>query len=264
MKQVIYETKGRAREFCELAINLYTGCGHKCIYCYGATVTHQDKAQFDNEPHPRVTLDDIERSAAEWHGSSRRVLLCFVTDPYQPIESETKLTRQTIEILHKHKINVVILTKGGLRATTDFDLLTPQDAFATTLTCLHGTDSIYWEPGAALPHERIASLQVAKRAGIETWVSLEPVIYTQDAFNLVQLTQSFVGHYKVGTMNYHPHGKSINWQEFGWRMKGLMDGLGVKYYFKKDLLREMGSPANFKQTWECGEKVICTAREHRE
>lgn len=38
--KAIYETKGRAREFCELAINLYTGCRHRCSYCYGADYTH--------------------------------------------------------------------------------------------------------------------------------------------------------------------------------------------------------------------------------
>jgi len=35
-------------------------------------------------------------------------------------------------------------------------------------------------------------------------------------------------------------------------MKRIMDRMGVKYYFKKDLLKEMGvSPDNFKQTWIC-------------
>ena len=52
MKSVIYETSGRAREFNDLAINLFTGCGHRCIYCYGADVTHTDKRKFELEPKP--------------------------------------------------------------------------------------------------------------------------------------------------------------------------------------------------------------------
>ncbi len=36
-------------------------------------------------------------------------------------------------------------------------------------------------------------------------------------------------------------------------MKALMDKLGVRYYFKNDLLKEMGvEPENFEQTWKCG------------
>ncbi len=254
MKQVIYETKGRAREFNELAINLFTGCGHGCIYCYGADVLHQKKADFVDNPKPRVTPDDIDMSAWLWQKmySGRKILLCFITDCYQPIEAETKLTRSAIEILHKYGMNVVLLTKGGVRSMRDFDLLTPKDAYATTLTCLHQADSLYWEPKAALPNERIRALMEAHERGIETWVSLEPVIYPQDAMYIVGATKDYVGHFKVGTMNYHPHGKTINWHKFGWDMKELMDKLGIIYYFKKDLQKEMGVlPENFNQTWEC-------------
>ena len=259
MKSVIYETKGRAREFNELAINLFTGCGHMCVYCYGANVTHQDKAQWENSPQPRVTIADIEHSADSWRmlearagHQDRRVLLCFVTDPYQPIEAKTQLTRHAIRILHKYKFNVAVLTKAGQPAMRDFDLLTPQDAFATTLTCDNNADSLKWEPHAAVPIDRIANLREAHRFGIETWVSLEPVIYPDQVMRLVEWTKGFVGHYKVGTMNYHPHGKSINWGDFGRRMKRFMDQEGINYYFKKDLLKEMGIlPANFQQKWVC-------------
>lgn len=254
MKSVIYETKGRAREFNELAINLFTGCGHRCIYCYGADVTHQDKDSWENKPQIRVTALDVLQSAQVWRarGETRRVLLCFVTDPYQPIEQDTKLTRKCILALHEHRLNVIILTKAGKQAMRDFDLLTSQDAFATTLTCDNDADSLKWEPKAALPVDRMDSLEEAHRRGIETWVSLEPIIYPNQAMRLVEETKGFVGHYKVGTMNYHPHGKSINWREFGWRMKRFMDELGINYYFKKDLLKEMGiSPYQFHQKWVC-------------
>lgn len=255
MKSVIYETKGRAREFCELATNLFTGCGHQCEYCYGADVTHQTKDDFENKPRIRVTASDMLRSAKEWKakGETRRVLLCFVTDPYQPIEAETQLTRKCIMALHEVGLNVVILTKAGERSMRDFDLLTPQDAYATTLTLVNDEDSLRWEPNAGLPQERIKCLEEAHKLGIETWVSFEPVIYPKDTMELMQLTKQFVGHYKVGTMNYHPQGKKTNWREYGWNMKRVMDKLGVKYYFKKDLLREMGlQPYQFKQTWVCG------------
>jgi len=31
---IIYEPKGAAREYAELALNVYRGCVHRCIYCY--------------------------------------------------------------------------------------------------------------------------------------------------------------------------------------------------------------------------------------
>ncbi len=254
-RSVIYETKGRAREFNELALNLFSGCGHLCIYCYGADVTHQSREQFEKLIHPRVTVQDIRMSAERLAlaGERRRVLLCFVTDPYQPKEAETGLTRECIKTLHEYGLNVVILTKGGLRSQRDFDLLGPQDAYATTLTLMREEDSLRWEPGAAMPEARVNALEEAHKRGIETWVSFEPVIYPEVTKSLMLLTRDFVGHYKVGTMNYHPHGKTVNWRDFGWEMKREMDKLGIPYYFKKDLLREMGvKPEEFKQTWVCG------------
>ncbi len=254
MKSVIYETKGRAREFNELAINLFTGCGHNCIYCYGADVTHQTKENFEKQPQIRVTAYDVLKSAWEWRnkGETRRVLLCFITDCYQPLEQETQLTRKCIIALHEAGLNVIILTKGGIRSMRDFDLLTPQDAYATTLTCFSNKDSEYWERYAALPMERVDALIRAQKLGIETWVSLEPVIYPDDAMTFVKMLHKVVGHWKVGTMNYHPHGKTIDWHKFGWEMKELLDRLNAKYYFKRDLLKEMGvSPTDFKQTFIC-------------
>lgn len=254
MRQVIYETKGRAREFNELAANIFTGCGHMCSYCYGANVTHQSEEDFKHKPRIRITAHDILRSAKalKENGETRRVLLCFVTDPYQPIEEETQITRKCIMALHEAGLNVHILTKAGIKATRDFDLLTTQDAFATTLTCMHEADSLYWESGAALPVSRIQSLMQAHQQGIETWVSFEPVIYPQDVIYLTEVTNSFVGHYKVGTMNYHPHGKTIDWHDFGWKIKEFMDKYNIKYYFKKDLLKEMKVKSeDFKQTWVC-------------
>ncbi len=86
MKSVIYETKGRAREFNELACNLFTGCSHLCLYCYGHLVTHQSIDQFQH-PQIRITALDILKSAKQWKdkGETRRILLCFIGDCYDPI-----------------------------------------------------------------------------------------------------------------------------------------------------------------------------------
>lgn len=253
-KSVIYETKGRAREYNELAINLFTGCGHRCIYCYGADVMHQEKEQFEMHPKARVTPGDIARSAEEWagRGETRRVLLCFVTDPYQPIENETMLTRKAINLLHDAGLNVILLTKGGRRSMRDFDLLTANDAYATTLTCLDPVESIKWEPNAALPSERLEALKEAHSRGIETWVSFEPVIHPLDTFRFLELSSGFVGHYKVGTMNYHPHGSTIDWRKYGQTMLSRLKAFGADYYFKKDLVARMGIKwSEFRQTHIC-------------
>lgn len=262
MNQVIYETKGRAREFSELAINLFDFCTHNCVYCYSPLVLHKNRGAFATGLYPRVTENDAIQSAKQWKdkGETRRVLISFTCDPYQPIEQKTQITRKTIMALHKAGLNVTILTKAGMSATRDFDLLTPYDAFATTLTCLSYQDSSEWEPNAASPAERIKSLLEAHQRDIETWVSLEPVIYPWDSEMFVRMLHNKVSHFKISKLNYtkilppelYGKVKDIDWHKFGWSIKELCDSLGAKYYIKKDLLKEMGvSPEDFQQTWVC-------------
>jgi len=252
MKSVIYETKGRAKEFCPLAINLYNGCGHKCTYCYVPDFIHRLREDFNERPVPRVTIDDIKQSAARWQRKiedeyypNENVLLCFTCDPYQPLETAGRLTRAAIEILHEHNLRVTILTKAGFLPRRDFDLLTPADSFAASLTCLRPDESTDWEPGAALPEIRVENLEMASARGINTWASLEPVIHPDWSLMLIHIARKYVDHFKIGTMNYATAAVPVNWEEFGNLAILACQDLGVKYYIKKDLAKHLGQPEGF-------------------
>ncbi len=247
---VIYETRGRAREFCQLAINLYKNCEHGCLYCWGPDFTRQDRLSFESDVKPRpniLTLLKQDCQRLQKAGETRPVLLSFLGDVYQPVEDNFKVTRQAIALLHRHGLKVHILTKGGLRATRDFDLLGPGDAFAITLTTTTPEMSRYWEPGAALPQARIDSLKEAHKLGIETWVSLEPVLYAHCPIELIGATHKFVGHYKVGKLNYHPHAQTIDWRIFAKLVIATLDELGARYYIKRDLARYIGHPEGIRK-----------------
>jgi DNA repair photolyase len=239
-KSVIYEPTGRAGEYSELALNLYTGCPNGCKYCYVPDVLHMPAEEFHKKAVPRLELKDIEESASKFYGDTRSILLNFTCDPY-PKAGGNQFTRDAITILKSRGLRVNVLTKNGIAAGRDFDLLVPgQDRFSTTLTCILSTDSTEWEPKADLPGERIMALRAAHQMGIETWVSLEPVLNPEWSIKLMEMTRGFVDHYKVGKLNYHALGNQINWKTFGWKIKNRMDELGVKYYLKKDLIQEMG------------------------
>ena len=129
---IIYERKGRAREYAPLAANLYTGCGHGCKYCYACkmAVRFGRGEGFHENPKPRESvLKYLSKDCQNLRGSRIPVLLSFTTDPYQPIDEEIGLSRNAIQIMHNHGMAVEVLTKGGTRACRDFDLLTNRDAF---------------------------------------------------------------------------------------------------------------------------------------
>lgn len=235
--QYIYETRGRAREYRELACNLYSGCDHRCTYCWAPDVVHRDRETFQ-VPSPRAdVLRKLEAEAIRYGkaGEKRQVLFCFTCDPYQKEDERYGLTRSAIEICHRNGLAACTLTKGGSRAMRDIDLFTASDSFAVTLTLLDDKASLEWEPGAALPGDRMDMLQAFHARGIPTWVSLEPVIDPEATMEIIRQTHGYVDEFKVGTLNYHPRGKEIDWPKFAREVQGLLDGLGCRYYLKQDL-----------------------------
>ncbi len=233
---VIYEPKGKAGEYAPWAVNLYSGCGHGCTYCYAPSAIRMDRQKFYSHPSPRKDiLARLEKNATKMAGIVPQVLLSFTSDPYQPIEADQKVTRRAIEILKGNGININILTKGGKLSTRDFDLLDHKDKYGITLTCLDGQLSRRWEPWAPLPEERIAALREAKQRGIGTWVSLEPVIDQDTPLEIIDRIAPIVGMWKVGKMNYHPIAKTLDWKVFARNVRGRLDDYKANYILKEDL-----------------------------
>jgi len=190
-----------------------------------------------SKPRAGNFLSDLDKEAvarSRTIGTSQ-VLLCFTCDPYQALDAKLGTTRQVIQILHRHGFSVCTLTKGGKRALRDLDLFTAQDAFATSLTLLDPATSRRWEPDAALPDERIATLQAFHAASIPTWVSLEPVLDPAAALEIIRRTHGFVDLYKIGKLNHHSHAQTIDWRKWANESTALLDSLGKRYYVKDDL-----------------------------
>jgi hypothetical protein len=61
----IYAPAGRAAEYSPLAVNLFTGCAHRCKYCYCPAIRHQTLDQWAANPQPRPgILDALRKDAA--------------------------------------------------------------------------------------------------------------------------------------------------------------------------------------------------------
>ena len=133
-------------------------------------------------------------------------------------------------------------------AVKDFDLYTPKDKFGVTLTFDNDVDSKKWEPGAALPKDRIAALKEAHSRGIHTWVSMEPVIKPEQTLHLIELTYEFVDLFWVGKLNRHPNATwtpapewpTVDWPKFRADAEALLQKcgkqLGTGYKLKHQLV----------------------------
>lgn len=233
---VIYEPAGQAREYSELALNLYSGCSHGCSYCYAPSCLRKSREDFSSHSAARKDiLNKVQKDLIEMamNRDTRRVLLCFTTDPYQGDYEFHKVTGEALAMFKAYNIPFQVLTKGGMKAAKDFHLYKKGDAYAATLTFKDPAQSLLWEPGAALPDDRIKSLRKAKEKGIETWVSFEPVIETEETFRLLDDTMDFVDLYKVGKINYQH--TDVDWQAFTDEIIHRLEKNGKKYYIKDSL-----------------------------
>lgn len=52
----IYEHKGRAKKYGDLALNIYTGCPHACYCCFAPNVLRKEKERFHSVVEPRKDI----------------------------------------------------------------------------------------------------------------------------------------------------------------------------------------------------------------
>ena len=235
----IYVPKGKAKEYGDYAINIYTGCPHECYYCFAPNVLRKVKDDFHKCVEPRKNIVEEVRKQIEREGITGKLIhLCFTCDPY-PKGCDSTPTREIIKILKDSDNNVQILTKNGVDAMRDFDLLDSGDWFGVTYAG-YGLDEFNVaaesEPNANTPLERLQALDRAHKKGINTWISCEPVLDDRDIISLIILAD-YIDLWKIGKLNYHP--SDIDWAAFGREAEAALKSKGRKYYIKESLRAEM-------------------------
>lgn len=235
----IYEPKGKAKEYGDYAINIYTGCPHECFYCFAPNVLHREREQFHKVIEPRKNIvEEVRKQIEREKITGKLIHLCFTCDPY-PIGYDTTPTREIIKILKDSGNNVQILTKNGRDAMRDFDLLDSNDWFGVTYAGYNEFINVCTpqeEPNTDNLIYRLNALSNAHFKGIKTWVSAEPVLNAEDVLNFIEIAD-YVDLWKIGKLNYHP--SNIDWYKFGHDVEALCKKLGIDYYIKDSLRAEM-------------------------
>lgn len=223
----LYIPKGRAKEYGDYAVNIYTGCPHRCYYCFAPNVLHRDREQFHFcvDPRPGI-VDALKKQLDREKITGKLIHLCFTCDPY-PTGYDSSTTREVIKAIKASGNHVQILTKGD--GSRDIDLLDENDWYGITI------DGV--RHGIYEPSDRIIDLYYAKQFGIKTWVSFEPVIDADEVLECIRECHEIIDKVKIGKLNYFP--SSINWKQFGQEAEALCLELGIDYYIKDDLRKEM-------------------------
>lgn len=227
----IYVPSGKAKEYGDYAINIYTGCPHRCYYCFAPRVLHRDREKFHSCVEPRKDLlKELRKQLESEEITDKLIHLCFTCDPY-PTGYNTSVTREVIKMLKEYGNHVQILTKGD--GSRDFDLLDNDDWYGVTIS----GSKIEEEPGSCSPFVRLTTIMKAKNFGINTWVSFEPIVNPEFVFDVLKLHHNAIDKAKIGKLNYYP--SDIDWKRFGKDAEELCKKLGVDYYIKDSLRKEM-------------------------
>lgn len=227
MKPPIYEPKGAAKEYGDLALNIYNKCPHACIYCYCPKVLHKAPEDFFGDAEPRKDIvNEVRKQLERENITGKLIHLCFVGDPY-PTGSDSTATREIIKLLKAHGNHVQILTKGD--GSRDFDLLDGEDWYGITL------DGAGVQPYSE--HTRISDIYIAREHGIKTWASFEPVVDANNVLDYIRCAGHLFNKVKIGKLNYHP--SDIDWAAFGREAEFLCQKLGLDYYIKDSLRKVM-------------------------
>ena len=154
----------------KLTFNPYTGCDHKCIYCYASSYI----PSFSDCRPKKDLLAALKREAAKLNGET--ISIANSSDPYPRAEASTGLTRRCLEILAESNCKIQIITKSNL-VVRDDDLLSKiPSTVAFTVTTDDDDVAKLIEPYAPLPSQRLRAAQDLIKKGIPVSVRIDPII----------------------------------------------------------------------------------------
>jgi DNA repair photolyase len=169
----------------EQSINPYRGCEHGCIYCFARPthtyLGHSAGLDFETKLYAKVNAAELlERELASPRYQPKYIALGAVTDPYQPIEREHRITRSVLEVLDRTNHPVGIVTKSAL-VVRDVDILARMASrglvkVAVSVTTLDRMIARKMEPRASTPPKRIEAIRALAEAGVPVAVMTAPIV----------------------------------------------------------------------------------------
>lgn len=178
-KTIVTKSKSPSSWFgMDYNMNIYRGCSHGCIYCDSRSDCYGIE-EFDRvrvkENALELIRNDLRRKV-----KTGVVASGAMSDPYNPLEKQLKLTRHALELCDAFGFGAAIATKStGI--TRDIDILkgiTEHSPVLIKLTITTADDELasQIEPGVPPSSERFNAIHKLREQGIYTGILLMPVL----------------------------------------------------------------------------------------
>lgn len=178
-KTIVTKTKSSADWFgIDYNMNIYRGCCHGCIYCdsrsdcYG--IDQFDKVRV-KEDALRIIRDELRRKVKKGVVGTGAM-----SDPYNPFEKESELTRHALELIDAFGFGAAVATKSAL-LKRDMDVLLGIKEHSpvickVTVTTMDNHLAKKIEPHVSLPSERLELIEALRNNGIFTGILMMPIL----------------------------------------------------------------------------------------
>ncbi|WP_297510339.1 radical SAM protein [Thermococcus sp.] len=188
------------------SVNQYVGCAFACRYCYARFLTRwKDYGEWGTWVEVKTNAPELARKRVEG-----KVVMSTVSDPYQPLEAEMKLTRRVLQYMDKRN-ELSILTRSPL-VTRDIDLfkLFRSIEIGMTINGFTGREKRLFEPLAPVHRARVSALEELHDAGLKTYAFVSPIIPgVSDVGAVVEETRDFAGYYFFEVLNLRASGRNF-------------------------------------------------------
>lgn len=211
-EQIIYQPKGKAKEYSPWAANFYNGCSNKCDYCYnrhcqakallGKDVPTLKKGLTEaNVTH--VFYDELMKYKEQIIADGKGLFFNFVSDPFLPETICVNLT--CLEMAVTNDVPCVVLTKQAnwfdafmqsMFMCGLYGKMKQMVKFGFTLT---GCDEL--EHGASTNADRIILMKDLHESGFKTWASIEPVIDIKKSLLVMAAADQYCDEFKIGLLS---------------------------------------------------------------
>lgn len=187
-------------------INQYVGCQFACKYCYAKFLCRwKPYGEWGTWVEVKTNASELARKRV--YGE---VFMSSISDPYQPVEKELKLTRRTLEMMNKRN-KLSILTKSPL-VVRDIDLFKLFDEIEVGLTInsFGGKEKQLIEPFTPSQKLRIDALKTLREEGVRNYAFISPIIPgITDVEEIIRETRGFADSYFFEVLNLKAAGREF-------------------------------------------------------
>jgi DNA repair photolyase len=235
--------------FCGIPLRLdsFSRCQFACRYCFAsARGGAGGQARIQTADPKRLARRLMRLETSRQPGSVLDELLLAripihfggMSDPFMPLELDSRITLDLLQILAEHRYPTLISTKGSLVDRDEYVSLLARPNFAVqfSLTTLSDELSARIDVGTPATSVRLQTLRTLTAAGVKTAVRHQPVLPTRtaEAAELIAISAEYgAGHYSLEHLKLPV--------EVGWQHRdSLSDAVGfdlANYYADRHAIR---------------------------